>query len=70
MTATIRIHLNGEPADLPAGTSIAALIGLRGLTGKRIAVERNREIVPRGLHPDTILEEGDVIEIVHAIGGG
>ena len=70
MTNTIRIQLNGDTTELPAGTSVAALVELRGLAGKRIAVERNQDIVPRGQHPTTILEDGDVLEIVHAIGGG
>lgn len=70
MITTIRIQLNGESTELPAGTSVAALIERRGLAGKRIAVERNQDIVPRGQHGSTLLEDGDVLEIVHAIGGG
>lgn len=62
-------RVNGEALELPAGT-VADLLQVRGLAGKRVAVERNGAIVPRSLHAQTALEEGDVLEIVVAVGGG
>jgi sulfur carrier protein len=64
------IILNGETQRLPAPTTIAALLAARGLAGKRVAVERNGEIVPKGRHAETPVHEGDTIEIVVAVGGG
>ena len=66
----MRIQLNGEPYELPAGESVAALLSRLELTGRRVAVELNLDIVPRSQHAETALTEGDQIEVVHAIGGG
>lgn len=66
----MQILLNGEARDLDAGTSIARLLLREGLAERRVAVEVNGEIVPRGLHADRTLHEGDRVEIVHALGGG
>lgn len=66
----MRIHLNGEARELASGATVADLIAEQGLGGRRIAVERNGEIVPRSQHATTLLAEGDQLEIVHAIGGG
>ena len=66
----MQISLNGESRQLPDAASVAALVDLLGYTGKRIAVERNGEIVPRGRHAEVALSEGDRIEIVVAVGGG
>lgn len=66
----MQIHVNGEAQVLSAGTTVAALLAGQGLTGKRIAVERNGEIVPRSQHDRCVLVAGDRLEIVHAIGGG
>jgi sulfur carrier protein len=62
--------LNGHPTEIRDGATVADLIEQQGLTGRRLAVERNREIVPRSQHATTCLQAGDIIEIVHAIGGG
>lgn len=62
--------VNGEYVVFLRGTSIAELLADRGLAGKRIAVERNGEIVPRSEHASTPLIHGDQIEIVIAVGGG
>ena len=62
--------INGEPQQLPAPLSVAALLEARGLGGKRVAVERNGEIVPKSRHAETALAAGDRIEIVVAVGGG
>ena len=66
----MQILLNGEPHQLDQPLTPSALIDQLGLTGKRLAVELNLEIVPRSQHADTRLSEGDRVEIVHAIGGG
>lgn len=66
----IRVTLNGQPAEVEAGLSVAALLERRQLAGKRLAVERNGEIVPRARHGETLLAEGDRLEIVVAVGGG
>jgi len=64
------IMINGELRHFPAPLTVAALVEVLGYTGKRIAVERNGEIVARGRHAGTALEGGDNIEIVVAVGGG
>ena len=66
----MQILLKGEPHQLDQPLTLSALIDQLGLTGKRLAVELNLEIVPRSQHADTRLSEGDRVEIVHAIGGG
>ena len=66
----MRIQLNGEPFELPDGQTVADLIGRLDLAGRRVAVELNLDIVPRSQHATTVLNEGDQIEVVHAIGGG
>jgi len=66
----MRIQLNGEPFELPDGETVAALLARLDLTGRRVAVELNQDIVPRSQHPETALTEGDQVEVVHAIGGG
>mgnify|MGYP006303654029 FL=1 len=68
--STIRIELNGEPRDVPEGTTLEALVTLAGTRGRRYAVELNSEICPRAEHPTTVAADGDRIEIVQAIGGG
>jgi len=66
----MELVINGAPESLPAPISVAALLEARGLAGKRVAVERNGEIVTRSLHAETLLSAGDRIEIVVAVGGG
>lgn len=71
MTATtFIIQLNGEARPCQPGTTIADLVTALALGGKRFAVERNQEIVPRADHAHTALQAGDQVEIVQAIGGG
>jgi sulfur carrier protein len=67
---TMHIQLNGERYELPDGQSVADLLQRLELTGRRLAVELNRDIVPRSQHAATVLVESDQVEIVHAIGGG
>lgn len=64
------IRLNGEPRSLPHPIALDQLLADEGLAGRRVAVEINGEIVPRSRHAEHLLAEGDVIEIVHALGGG
>ena len=66
----MKIVLNGEELEAPDGISVAALIEQLGLADKRLALERNREIVPRSQYAEVVLRPADEIEIVHAIGGG
>ena len=66
----MQILVNDEPKELPGQATLADLIAEMELTGKRIAVEINAEIVPRSQHGETRLNDGDQVEIVHAIGGG
>ena len=64
------IVLNGEPHNLQEEATLGALLKGLELTGKRMAVEVNEEVVPRSQHAQYRLREGDRVEIVHAIGGG
>ncbi len=66
----MQITVNGETRQIDKGLTLAALLEQLELAGRRIAVERNEAIVPRARHAETVLEEGDAIEIIHAIGGG
>ena len=66
----MRIHLNGEAHDIQQGLSIADLLAQLEMSGRRVAVELNLDIVPRSQHAETRLQEGDRLEVVHAIGGG
>jgi sulfur carrier protein len=66
----ITVSINGEPRQLPANMTVAGLIEEMGLTGKRIALERNGEIVPRSTFAAQSLSAGDKLEIVVAVGGG
>jgi sulfur carrier protein len=64
------IIVNGVPQELAESLTVTALLEARGLAGKRVAVERNGEIVAKSLHAETLLAAGDRIEIVVAVGGG
>ena len=66
----LQIQLNGEPRELASDTSILQLLEQLDLVGRRVAVELNLDIVPRSAHATTILQPGDRVEVVHAIGGG
>ena len=66
----MEISVNGEQRSVAAALSVAELLRGMGLEGKRLAVERNGEIVPKSGHAATPLAEGDRIEIVIAVGGG
>jgi thiamine biosynthesis protein ThiS len=66
----IAITINGEPRRVSAGLSVAGLVAELGLNPKKVAVERNLEIVPRSMHGDVMIADGDQLEIVHFVGGG
>ena len=66
----MRLTINGETRPVLQGATLAALVAELGLDPRKVAVERNLEIVPRTLYGATALVDGDRIEIVHFIGGG
>ena len=71
----MKIHINGEERTFadpvpPAQFTLAALVEALNMKSDRVAVELNREIVPRERWPQTLLKHGDHLEIVHFVGGG
>lgn len=66
----MEILVNGTPHIVPADTTVAQLLVILELQGKRLAVEVNQELVPRSQFDSAILSPHDTVEIVHAIGGG
>jgi thiazole synthase len=70
MSAELSLVVNGEPRRAPHGASIADLVRTLELDPKKVAVERNGEIVPRSILAETVLADADVLEIVHFVGGG
>ena len=66
----MQIQINGAPKVVPEQATLSALLDDLRLTGKRLAVELNGEIVPRSTYAERQLKEDDVLEIVQAIGGG
>ncbi|WIG57233.1 MAG: Sulfur carrier protein ThiS [Rhodanobacteraceae bacterium] len=66
----MKIFLNGEPHECGPATTVAGLLEGTGYGDRRVAVEVNREIIPRSRHAQHSLHEGDRVEIVQAIGGG
>ncbi len=66
----VTLSVNGERLEFASNPRVADLVGKLALEGKKIAVERNGEIVPRSRFPDTWLADGDKLEIVVAVGGG
>lgn len=67
----IHLTINGNSRQFDVATlTVTELVQTLGLTGKRLAIERNGDIVPRGLFAETALQDGDKLEIVGAVGGG
>ena len=66
----IQLSVNGQIRRVEPGADVARLLQTLELAGKRVAVEKNGEIVPRGRYAATRLSEGDALEIVVAVGGG
>ena len=70
LAGEIRIRVNGELRAFPSETRVADLLASLGVSTPRVAVEYNREILPRGEYEATILREGDELEVVTFVGGG
>jgi sulfur carrier protein len=70
MGQAMTIQVNGQTRDIDAGASVAKLLGDLGVTQPHVAVELNLEVVPRARHRDTVLQDGDRLEIVTLVGGG
>ncbi len=68
----MKLHINGEERsfDSPPAFTLAALVEILGMKADRVAVELNRDIVPRDRWSETPLNEGDRLEVVHFVGGG
>ncbi|UJB33696.1 sulfur carrier protein ThiS [Chromobacterium sp. Beijing] len=66
----LKLKINGEGRELGGVANVAELVAALGLVGKRVALEKNGEIVPRSQYPATGLADGDELEIVVAVGGG
>lgn len=66
----MRIEVNGESREVEQDTTLSELVSQLSLVPARLAIERNREVVRRADWPETKLNEGDRIEIVHFVGGG
>ena len=64
------VMINGERRDIPDGLTVAAMLDHLNLTGKRIAIERNLDILPLGSWQQTQVQPNDSFEIVHFVGGG
>ncbi len=70
MDDRLTLTVNGEMRGFPAPLTLAGLLAGFGLDTRKVAVERNEEIVPRSRYGETALASGDQLEIVHFIGGG
>jgi sulfur carrier protein len=66
----MQIEVNGESREIAAGSTVAALLGELGVTQPHVAVELNLEVVPRAQHRETMLRDGDRLEVVTLVGGG
>ena len=68
--AELEVTVNGAVLRMPAGASVSDLLARLRVATPRVAVERNREIVPKAKYPETRLEPGDALEVVELVGGG
>ena len=66
----VQVEINGETREVEAGVTVADVVRMLDLNQRRLAVEVNREIVARDSYAERVLHEGDVLEIVHFVGGG
>jgi sulfur carrier protein len=66
----MRIQVNGESREIAAGSTVTALLSELGVTQPHVAVELNLEVVPRAEHRETVLRDGDRLEVVTLVGGG
>jgi len=67
---SIAIHVNGDLRHVTVGLTLAMMLHELGLDARKVAVERNLEIVPRGTFEEIFVRDGDRLEIVHFVGGG
>jgi sulfur carrier protein len=70
MSTRFEIVVNGETRSVAEGTTVTGLIAELGFADRRVAIERNREVVPRAQHATTVLAAGDRLEVVTFVGGG
>jgi thiamine biosynthesis protein ThiS len=70
VTDDLHVRVNGDDVRLPRGASVTLLLERLRVSTPRVAVERNREILPKSSYASTLLEEGDVFEVVEFVGGG
>ena len=70
MSETILLEINGEPRGVPGGLNVTGLLAHLGITSNRVAIERNRDILPSNQWDETPVSAGDRYEIVHLVGGG
>lgn len=70
ISVLMRIQVNGQDHELSGPTTLARLVERLGLDARKIAIERNLEIVPRSTYEQTALHDGDKLEIVNFVGGG
>jgi thiamine biosynthesis protein ThiS len=70
VTDEVRVRVNGDDVRLPRGASVTLLLDRLKVSTPRVAVERNREILPKSSYASTLLEEGDTFEVVEFVGGG
>jgi sulfur carrier protein len=70
VTDEVRVRVNGDELRLPRGASVTLLLDRLKVSTPRVAVERNREILPKSAYASTLLEEGDTFEVVEFVGGG
>jgi thiamine biosynthesis protein ThiS len=70
VSPVVRAVINGESVEVAEGTRLVEYLAGRGVDARRLAVERNREVVPRPRHAEIVIADGDVFEVVHFVGGG
>lgn len=70
VSETVGVTVNGKDRRVPSGLTVFTLLQSLDLNPALVVVERNREIVDRGSYPDVFVQEGDVFELVHFVGGG
>jgi sulfur carrier protein len=66
----VRIQLNGEPYELPDPVTVATLLAQLEIDARRVAVELNEWVVKKAAYGDTVVREGDAVEVVNFVGGG
>jgi sulfur carrier protein len=67
---SVPITLNGDPAEVEPGSTLAELLGRLGIEPRRVVVEHNRRVLRAGEYESALLDAGDEVEIVHLVGGG